>query len=105
MSSTVPQAREYDAPVRIADRDYVCRESSGGVAFANTIIRSFFGYRPVLDGGMALFAEETPRGFTGKLRHVRQQNKLYTITSSANGLHFEVERPPLVKQAPSKRNP
>ncbi len=86
-----PDKREYDAPVRIAERDCVCRESSGGVSFANAVIKSFFGYRPGLEGDELLFDPETPRGFQGQLRHVRHRDKFYTINSTSEGLSIQQE--------------
>jgi len=86
-----PNKREYDAPVRIAERDCVCREASGGVSFANTVIKTFFGYRPELIGDDLLFEPNVPRGFQGQLRHVRHKDKYYTIHSTSAGLSIEEE--------------
>ena len=89
-----PNKREYDAPVRIAERDSVCREASCGGSFANAVITSFFGYRPEFEGDKLLLSPETPRGFTGQLHHVRHEDKFYTIRSTSEGLTIHDEPMP-----------
>jgi hypothetical protein len=83
-----PKKRDYDAPVRIATAGTICREAVCGAGFADVVIRSFFGFHPSLNFSSKnpLWKPDAPRGFSGKLRHVRWGNKLYTITSGANGL-------------------
>src|SRR5260370_20179323 len=49
-----PNRRQYDAPVRIAQREGCMRECTGGGAFAETIIGTLFGYAPTLGGKPAL---------------------------------------------------
>lgn len=86
--------RDYDAPVRIAERDCVCREASCGGSFANAVITSFFGYRPEFERDKLLFSPETPRSFQGQLYHVRHKDKLYTISSTGEGLSIQQEPMP-----------
>ena len=86
-----PNRKSYDAPVRIAERDCVCREASCGGSFANAVITSFFGYRPELESDQLLFFPETPRGFLGQLHHVRHRDKFYTVSSTSKGLNIQEE--------------
>jgi hypothetical protein len=90
-----PNKRDYDAPVRIADVGTICREALCGADFTDVVIRSFFGFHPSLNFNDAnpLWKANQPRGFSGKLLHVRWKNDLYTITSGANGLTLEKELP------------
>jgi hypothetical protein len=83
------QARELlsrtpDAAVRIASRGSQTYNASNGGAFAETIIREFFGYQPDLLSHSLAFDTRT-RGFEGQLLNVRQGNRLYTITSGDGG--------------------
>jgi hypothetical protein len=74
--------------VRIAYRGGQDFNEGCGMAFVNTVIRSFFGYRPDLSGsGLPLLASTMPRGFSGKLLHVPHHGKLYTITNDTDGVH------------------
>ena len=87
-----PDRRGFDPLVRIANRGYQDFNEVCGAAFAEVIIRSFFGYRPDLQGdGLPLMAPLTPRGFNGQLRHVPFHRKLYSLTSDAQGVHQKTE--------------
>jgi len=87
-----PDRRGFDPVVRIASRGYQDFNEGCGAAFAEVIIRSFFGYRPDLSGdGLPLLAPRTPRGFNGQLRHVPFHGGLYTLTSDARGVHQKKE--------------
>ena len=86
-----PRRREYDAPVRIAQRGGCMRECTGGGAFAETIINTLFGYIPRLGQPLTLFEPRTPRGFAGELRHVRYGRDLFTIRSDDAGVHLSEE--------------
>ncbi|MGH9587163.1 MAG: hypothetical protein ACRD3F_09450 [Acidobacteriaceae bacterium] len=88
-----PRRREYDAPVRIAQRGGCMRECTGGGAFAETIINTLFGYIPKLGQQLALFEPQTPRGFAGELRDVRHGSDLLAIRSGRDGLHLGKEGP------------
>jgi len=79
-----PRRDEYDAPVRIAP--WMSFNVVDAGSFADVIIRTFFGYRPEYEGHAMLFEPEIPRGFEGKLLHVRKHGKFYTITSNSEGL-------------------
>ena len=83
-----PDSRGSDPVVRIANRGGQDFNEGCGAAFAEVIIRSFFGYRPDLSGDkLQLLAPRTPRGFNGQLRHVPFRGAVYTITSDAQGIH------------------
>jgi hypothetical protein len=86
-----PRRREYDAPVRIAQREGCMRECTGGGAFAETIISTLFGYIPKLGRQMTLFEPYTSRGFAGELCHVRYGNDQFAIRSGNAGLHLRKE--------------
>lgn len=86
-----PRRREYDAPVRIAQREGCMRECTGGGAFAETIINTLFGYTPKLGHQLTLFEPDTPRGFAGELSHVRYGSDLFTIRSGSEGLNLRKE--------------
>lgn len=86
-----PKKRDYDAPVRIANEGTICREALCGAGFTDVVIRAFFGFHPGLDGQSLLRAPEQARGFSGKLRHVRWGNTLFTITSGPGGVTAEKE--------------
>jgi hypothetical protein len=78
-----------DAPVRITERggrgpSQTYNASNGG-AFAETIVRGFFGYQPDFLK-KTLVPDARPRGFQGQLSDVRQDGRLYSVTSSQQGL-------------------
>jgi lysophospholipase L1-like esterase len=88
-----PKKRDYDAPVRIANAGTICREAVCGADFTDVVIRAFFGFHPTLNlnSESALWKPDEPRGFSGKLRHVRWGDALLTITSGPGGLISEKE--------------
>jgi hypothetical protein len=86
-----PTRASYDAPVRVAERQGCMKESPGGVAFADVVIDTFFGFRPAIDGKRLLVDVDKPRPFTGKLLHVRHQGGLATIIAGPGGAHIEAE--------------
>jgi len=78
------------ALVRIAERGANGRPSqtynaSNGGAFAETIIRGFFGYQPDLLG-QTLVPDPRPRGFQGQLLNVWCQGRLFNFSSTAQGI-------------------
>jgi len=86
-----PKRRDRDAPVRIAQRQGCMRECTGGGAFAETEVCTLFGYLPKFGGTPELLNADTPRGFTGELRHVCCGAQTYTIQSRETGLMLEIE--------------
>jgi hypothetical protein len=72
-----PRRREYNAPVRIAQREGCMRECTGVGAFAETIIQR-----------LTLFVPWIPRGFAGELHHLRYGSDQFAIRSGNAGLHL-----------------
>jgi hypothetical protein len=84
-----PNSHGYDPVVRTASRGGQDTNEVCGAAFAEVIIRSFFGFRPDLSKGKPiLLSPDTPRGFNGKLEHISWHRKLYTIVSDEKGVHM-----------------
>lgn len=81
-----PHREQYDAPVRIAERDGCMKECISGAAFADIVVNTFFGFSPSLDGIDLLADRQTPRPFTGKLLHVSTRGKQFTISAGRLGL-------------------
>ena len=81
-----PQRDQYDAPVRIAERDGCMKECISGVAFADVVIRTFFGFAPSMDGKNILADPQTPRPFTGQLLHVPFRGDRFTISAGKKGI-------------------
>ena len=82
---------KYDAPVRIAERDGCMKECISGVAFADVVINTFFGFDPSLDGKTILADPQMPRPFTGKLLHVSSREGETTISADKQGLQLRKE--------------
>ena len=80
-----PQRDQYDAPVRIAERDGCMKECISGGAFADVVISTFFGFAPSVDGKTILADPQTPRPFTGVLHHVSFRGETLTINASEKG--------------------
>ncbi|MGA2869287.1 MAG: hypothetical protein ABSF34_09025, partial [Verrucomicrobiota bacterium] len=80
-----PQRDQYDAPVRIAERDGCMKECISGGAFADVVISTFFGFAPSVDGKNILADPQTPRPFTGVLRHVSFRGERLTIKANEKG--------------------
>ncbi len=86
-----PNRRQYDAPVRIAQREGCMRECTGGGAFAETIISTLFGYAPKPGGKLVLMDARVRRGFSGELHHVRYGSELLRIRSGEAGVDLQKE--------------
>lgn len=86
-----PNRRKYDAPVRIAERDGCMKECISGVAFADVVINTFFGFDPSLDGKTILADPQMPRPFAGKLLRVSSREGEATIGADKQGLHLRKE--------------
>jgi len=65
------------ALVRIPERDWCNRESSSGTAFAQTMLKDFFGFYPDPDG-TAIKARQGFQ-FDGRMHHVYYRDEYYTI--------------------------
>lgn len=85
-------ARGHDPLVRVSNRGGQDVNGGCGAAYAEVIIRSFFGFRSDLSGKEPfLLAPKTPRGFSGELRHVSFRGAQYTITSDSMGVRATKE--------------
>jgi hypothetical protein len=80
-----PHRDQYDAPVRIAEREGCMKESISGAAFADVVISAFFGFMPSVDGKSILADPQMPRPFTGKLLHVSFRGERFTINAGEKG--------------------
>jgi hypothetical protein len=80
-----PRRDQYDAPVRIAERDGCMKECISGVAFADVVVSTFFGFAPSVDGKNTLADPQTPRPFTGRLLHVSFRGERFTISAGQKG--------------------
>src|SRR5260370_26637640 len=74
-----PRRKQFDAPVRIAQREGCMRECSGGGAFAETIITTLFGYSPHAETKPKVLSPRVSRAFIPELRHARPVSNFYTI--------------------------
>jgi hypothetical protein len=81
-----PNRADYDAPVRVAWREGCLKECISGVAFADVVINTFFGFSPSLDGKTIIADPKTPRPFQGTLTGVRYGNQLYKLTAGKSGV-------------------
>jgi len=70
------------ARVRIAQRGWGNRESSGGISISQVMLKNFFGFYPDVKGNVLL--KTAPPEFTGKLYHVLFDGEYYTL-SAENG--------------------
>src|SRR5271170_172721 len=86
-----PTRGQYDAPVRIAQREGCMRECSGGGAFAETIICVLFGYAAKPGRKLTLMDAGVRRGFRGELHHVRYGSELFRIRSGETGVDLRKE--------------
>ena len=79
-----------DAPARITNRggspnSHQTYNASNGGAFAETIIREFFGYQPDLFG-RTLVPDSRRRGFAGQLLNLQQGSQRFNVSSTDQGL-------------------
>ncbi|MGA2248163.1 MAG: hypothetical protein ABSH48_24525 [Verrucomicrobiota bacterium] len=81
-----PHRKQFDAPVRIAEREGCMKECISGAAFADVVVNTFFGFTPSLDGKTLLADPQTPRPFTGKLLTVSTRGKHFTISAGSSGV-------------------
>ena len=88
MNFTGRSANQYDAPVRIAEREGCMKECISGAAFSDVVINTFFGFAPSLDGKNLLADPQTPRPFTGKLLNLSTRGKKFTISAGGSGVDF-----------------
>jgi len=75
---------EASLPRKAEDLEEYYESCSGAVA--NTIIQTFFGFRPGIHSTAMLVDPTVSRGFTGELAQLRWRGELYTVTSGPDGL-------------------
>ena len=81
---------EKDARVRIAQRGWHNRESSGGISISQVMLKNFFGFYPdVADNPITGIP---PEGFSGKLHHVLYGGEYYTLTARNGQIRMKKER-------------
>ncbi len=78
-----------NARVRIAQRGWGNRESSGGISISQVMLKCFFGFYPDVEGNP--LRENIPSGFTGKLHHVLYGGEYYTISAENGKVNMEKE--------------
>ena len=83
-----PRRDQYEAPVRIAEREGCMKECVCGAAFTDVVLNAFFGFAPSLDGKNILADWQTPRPFTGKLLNVCARGKTFAISAGKSGVDF-----------------
>jgi hypothetical protein len=86
-----PTRGQYNAPVRIAQREGCMRECTGGGAFAETIIGTLFGYTAKPGAKLALMDAGVQRGFSGEMHHVRYGSELFRIRLGETGVDLRKE--------------
>lgn len=77
---------EFNSPVRKALRGEQVYNAACSGAFAEIIIRNYFGVRCHFDGKIDLYAPRPSRGLVGVLRNVRLQGRNWDICSGKAGL-------------------
>jgi hypothetical protein len=80
-----PQREQYNAPVRIAEREGCMKECVSGAAFADVVISSFFGFAPSADGKSFLADPQIGRPFSGELHNVTYRGEPLTIVANGKG--------------------
>ena len=85
-----PNKNNFNADVRISNRDLVNRECSGGVAFANTVLQTFFGFQPTPYDEINILTDSNKnRGFKGTLFNLVYNGKYYNVVSDNDGLFMK----------------
>jgi hypothetical protein len=89
---TGPNSRGNSPIVQTASRGGQDANEGCGAAFAEVIIRSFFGFRPDLSSDEpVLLSPHTPRNFRGKLKHLLWKKKSFMIVSDSGGVRIHAE--------------
>ena len=87
-----PKKNEYDAPVRVASRQGCMKECISGVAFADVVINTFFGFSPSADGKTVIADPDTRRPFTGTLDGVRYRGRLLRLSTDEGPIRTSQDR-------------
>lgn len=78
-----------NARVRIAQRGWHNRESSGGISISQVMLKDFFGFYPDIDG--QVLTVNTPGKFSGNLYHVLYGGEYYTLNSQNGKVKMKKE--------------
>ena len=80
---------EKSSRVRIAQRGWHNRESSGGISISQVMLKDFFGFYPGAIGP----AVSNPGNldFTGKLYHVLYGGEYYTLVADGGAIEMKKE--------------
>ncbi|MCA1746982.1 MAG: hypothetical protein LC655_04745, partial [Bacteroidales bacterium] len=81
---------EKNARVRIAQRGWHNRESSGGISISQVMLKNFFGFYPEIDG--TPLRQNVPVEFAGTLYHVRYGDAYYTLKAKDGTVKMKKER-------------
>jgi hypothetical protein len=81
---------EKNSRVRIAQRGWHNRESSGGISLSQVMLKNFFGFYPRVEGSPVM--DPGPLDFSGKLYHVRYGGEYYTLTSKQGKISMKKEK-------------
>lgn len=81
---------EKDARVRIAQRGWHNRESSGGISISQVMLKDFFGFYPDIEGNA--ITGKGPSEFSGKLHHVLYGGQYYTLIAEKGTIKMKKER-------------
>lgn len=79
-----------NARVRIAQRDWGNRESSGGISISQVMLKNFFGFYPDADGTPVI--QTAPENFTGSLHHVLYGDQYYRLIAKDGTIKMKKER-------------
>lgn len=82
--------REKSARVRIAQRGWHNRESSGGISLSQVMLKDFFGFYPDVEG--KAIQNSGTFDFSGKLYHVLYGGEYYTLTAENGSVKMKKER-------------
>jgi hypothetical protein len=81
---------EKNARVRIAQRGWHNRESSGGISISQVMLKDFFGFYPDVDG--TIIHEPGTFPFSGKMHHVLYGGEYYTLIAENGSVKMKKER-------------
>ena len=81
---------EKNARVRIAQRGWHNRESSGGISISQVMLKNFFGFYP--DVERQILQQNIPVDFSGKLYHVLYGGNYYTLEADGGKVRMRGER-------------
>jgi hypothetical protein len=81
---------EKNSRVRIAQRGWHNRESSGGIAISQVMLKDFFGFYPDAEGSP--LKDPGTLEFSGKLYHVLYGGDYYTLVSENGKVTMKKEK-------------